>query len=88
MTLNISFGHIPSFDSRDSAGKQNFGQNWTFRSATVTLKIRSMSPEPHQLSLPSPNNVSVQVWSKSTHWFRRYGVEKADFLQSFFLISW
>ena len=50
MILNINFGHIPSFGSRDNIGKRNFGKNLTFRSAVVTLnKIRSRSSKPHQL---------------------------------------
>ena len=28
------------------------------------------------ISFPPPNNMSVQVWSKSTHWFRRQSVDK------------
>ena len=62
----------------DSVWKRTFGQNLTFKSAAVTLKIRLSSSKFNQLFAPS-NNVSVQVWSKSTHWFGRYGAEKADF---------
>ena len=46
--------------------------------AGVTLKIRSRSSEANQLSSP-PTYVSIQVWSKSIHWFRRYCAEMADF---------
>ena len=34
----------------------------------ATLKIRSRSPKSNHF-FPRPNNVSVQVWSKSIHWF-------------------
>ena len=45
MIQYIYFGLTPSFGSRDGVQKQNFGLNWTFQSAVVTLKIRSRSPK-------------------------------------------
>ena len=47
-----------------------FGQNLIIQSAGVTLKMRSRSPKSNRFFSP-PNDVSVQVWSKSTWWFRR-----------------
>ena len=47
-----------------------FGQISKFQSAGVTLKMRSRSPKLITSFLP-PNNAHVQVWSKSTDWFRR-----------------
>ena len=49
-----------------------FGQNLKISSAGVTLKMRSRSPKSNHF-FPPPNNVSVQVWSKSIHWFRTSG---------------
>ena len=40
-------------------------------SAGVTLKMRSRSPKFNHF-FPPFHNVSVQDWSKSTDWFRRY----------------
>ena len=40
---NLKFGQNSAFGSRDSVRKQNFGQNLTFQSDAVTLKIRSRS---------------------------------------------
>ena len=47
---------------------------WTFQSAGVILKIRSRSPKSNK-SFSPPKNASLQVWSKSIHWFRRKRTE-------------
>ena len=69
MLLNINFGHIPSFGSRDSVGKL-----WL---KFDILKCHCDLENKVKVTKTSLN--SVQVWSKSTHWFRRYDMEKADF---------
>ena len=53
----------PSFGSRDRAWKQNFGDLGNKDKVTKSNKLFSLS------------NVSMQVWSKSTHWFGRQGAE-------------
>ena len=47
---------------------------WNFQSASVTLKMRSMSPKSNHF-FPPPNNAYVP-WSKSTHFFRRWSADK------------
>ena len=85
MILNINFGYIPLLGSRDRV-ELNLGENLTLKSATVTLKIWSRSPTPHQVFALS-KQCNVQVWPKSTHWFRRYGTEKADFHSLYWLVT-
>ena len=36
---------------------------------------------------PHPNNVFLQVWSKSTHWSRRQNAEKADFYSPYRIVT-
>ena len=55
---------------RQGADRVVFGSKFENFSAGVTLKMRSRSPKSYHFFSP-PNNVSVQVWSKSTHCFRR-----------------
>ena len=50
------------FNSRDIIQKTDFGQNLTFQSAPVMLKINPTPP---------PNNVYMRVWSKLINWLRR-----------------
>ena len=57
----IEFGQ----NSRDRVQTSFLGQNSTFQSAGVTLKIRSRVTK---IKLP-PNYVSFQVWPKSTYSF-------------------
>ena len=58
--------------------KHNFDQTLKLQSDVVTLNIRSC----HQNIIDSflfPKNVSMQVWWRSTQWFRRQSSEKGDF---------
>ena len=50
--------------------------------AVVAVNIRSRSLKSN--SFLSPNNVSMQVWCRKAHWFRRQSSEKAEFT-GFFL---
>ena len=56
--------------------KHNFGQTLKLQSAVVTVNIRSRLLNLIN-SFLSPNNVSVQVWCRKTHWFTRQSSEKA-----------
>ena len=59
--------------------KHNLGQALKLQSTVVTLNIIRSRFENLINSFPSPKNVSVQVWWRKTHWFRRQSSEKADF---------
>ena len=48
-------------------------QTLKFRSAVVTVNNRSRSLN------SSPNNVSMRVWCRKSHWFRKQSSEKAEF---------
>ena len=52
-----------------------FWSKFDIQSSDVTLKMKSRSPKSKHFFLPS-NNVYVQVWSKSTYWFRRQNADK------------
>ena len=56
--------------------KHNFGQTLKLQSAVATIDIRSRSSI-H--SFLTPNNVSMQIWWRKSHWFRSKSSEKADF---------
>ena len=49
MIQYIKFSKNALFNSRDILQKPYFGQNLTFQSADVSLKIRSGSPKSNQL---------------------------------------
>ena len=55
---------------RESMHKHNFGQTLKIQSAVVTLNIRSRSLISNSLFL-SANIVSMQVWCRKIHLFRR-----------------
>ena len=61
MIQYIKFGQNPSFSSNDSKWKHKFGQNLKFRSAGVTLKIRSRSSKSNQLFTPSQPCIYVSL---------------------------
>ena len=71
---------------RERADKLFFGSKFDFQSAGVTLKMRSKSP--NSISSPCPSGVSLQVWSKSTNWFRRQRADKAHFIFTVFIVWW
>ena len=66
--------------------KRNFGQTLKLQSAVVTVNISAMvtiNKRSRSLNLInsflSPNNVSMQVWCRKPHWFRRQSLQKAEF---------
>ena len=59
--------------------KHNFGQTLKIQSAVVTLNILGQCHQNLINSFLSANNVSMQVWCRKIHWFRRQSSEKADF---------
>ena len=68
----------PSIILRESMHKHNFGQ---------TLKLQCFGYHEYKVKVIkikltlflSPNNVSMQVWCRQTHWFRRQTLENAEF---------
>ena len=77
MIQYIKFGLKTSFGSRGRVQTSflAFWSKFDIQSAGVTLKMRSKSP--NFVSFSCHSGVSVQVWSKSSNWFRRYSAYKA-----------
>ena len=80
------FGQNPSFGSRDRVQTSFvFWSKFDIQSAGVTLKMMSMSQKSN--FFPCLSGVSVQVWSKSTNWFRRQSADKAHFYSLYSLVT-
>ena len=86
MIQYIKFGQNPSFGSRDRVQTSFFGQYLTFKVLVRPWKWG----EGHQnliISFPCLSGVSVQVWSKSTNWFRRERADKANFYSLYSVVT-
>ena len=86
MILNIKFGQNPSFWLRDRVQTNFFWSKFDIQSAGVNLKKRSRSQKSNHF-FPCPNGVSMQVWSKSTNWFRRQSADKAHFYSLYSVVT-
>ena len=65
----------------------NFGQTLKLQNAVVIMNIRSRSLKSN--CFLSPNNVSLQVWCRKTHWLRRQRSEKVEFTVFFLrMMTW
>ena len=72
----------PSIISRESIHKHNIGQNYC---GDLEHKVNVTKIFNSFLSL---NNASIQVWWKSTHWFRRKRTKKGGFIFTVFKGWW
>ena len=76
MIQYIKFGQNTSFGSRDSVQTSFSGQNLTFKVPVWPWKW-GQGHKNLIISFACLSSGSVQVWSKSTNWFRRKRADKA-----------
>ena len=86
MIQYIKSGRNPSFGSRDRVQTSYFGQNLTFK-VLVWPWWWGQGHQNLNISFLRPNGVSMQVWSKSTNWFRRYSADKAHFYNLYSVVT-
>ena len=85
MKQYIKFGQNASFGSRDRVNTSFFSHNLTFKLLMWLWKC----DQGHQtviISFLCLSGVPVQVWLKSTNWFRRQSADRAHF--TVFIVWW